>query len=265
MVVCGLKVIVRHTFLQVHDVSQKGARQRACSDSCVCQEDDESTVADSDSLSVAARGQWGCADLDLDLDLDSDTSTQLPDSPNIVMSSPAEMSSLAPLTPPGVFASSKPLLHSLVPSPIKSPHHNCQDHRTTLMLRNLPSSFTQFRLLDVLDATGFCGKYDFVYLPVDFQSGAGLGYAFVNMCSAVDAQRAMLNLSGFSSWGDAACRKVLEVCWSDPHQGLEMLIDRYRNSRVMHRSVPEQYKPLLFDNGNKIPFPTPTKRVRSPL
>lgn len=263
MEVCGLKVTVRHTFLQVHDVSKKGIRQRACSDSCVGQEDDESTVADSDSLSMTADGKWGC--VDLDLDLDSDASTQLPDSPSVAMSSPTEMSSPAPLTPPGVFGSCKPLLHSLVPSPIKSPNQGGQDNRTTLMLRNLPSAFTQLRLLDVLDATGFHKKFDFVYLPVDFQSGAGLGYAFVNMRSAVDAQRAMLSLSGFSSWGDAACRKVLEVCWSDPHQGLEMLVDRYRNSRVMHRSVPEQYKPLLLDNGNKIPFPTPTKRVRSPL
>jgi hypothetical protein len=133
------------------------------------------------------------------------------------------------------------------------------------MLRNLPSSFSQQRLLDVLHATGFSDKFDFVYLPVDFQSGAGLGYAFVNMNTPIDARLAVSKLSGYSEWGDAACRKVLEVCWSDPHQGLDMLIDRYRNSRVMHKSVPEHYKPLLLQDGKRTAFPAPTKRVRSPL
>jgi hypothetical protein len=55
------------------------------------------------------------------------------------------------------------------------------------------------------------------------------------------------------------------VSWSNPHQGLESNIDRYRNSPVMHKDVPDAYKPCVFDcEGMRISLPAPTKRVRCP-
>ena len=42
--------------------------------------------------------------------------------------------------------------------------------------------------------------YDFVYLPVDFNRMAGLGYAFVNFLVHEDAEFARLLLQGFSEW-----------------------------------------------------------------
>jgi len=139
------------------------------------------------------------------------------------------------------------------------------DAKTTLMLRNLPSCFTRAKLLKLLDAQGLLGHFDFVYLPIDFLSGAGLGYAFVNMCTPQDAQLAIAKLRGVSDWQDSTSSKVLDVCWSDPHQGIEMLVERYRNSRVMHGTVPDHYKPMLFSEGRRVPFPSPTKRVRPPF
>merc|ERR1712048_431368 len=139
------------------------------------------------------------------------------------------------------------------------------DGKTTLMLRNLPSCFTRAKLLKLLEAQGLMGHFDFVYLPIDFLSGAGLGYAFVNMCTAQDAQMATAKLRGLNQWLDSTSSKVLDVCWSDPHQGINMLIERYRNSRVMHGTVPDHYKPMLFAEGRRVPFPAPTKRVRPPF
>lgn len=136
--------------------------------------------------------------------------------------------------------------------------------KTTLMLKNLPSAYTQAKLLETLDSLGLMGKYNFVYLPVDFLSGAGFGYAFVNFVSGQEALVALQLLQGFSRWKDSGCRKVLEVCWSDPHQGLDSLIERYRNSRVMHGTVPLHYKPVLLMDGCRIAFPAPTKRIRPP-
>jgi hypothetical protein len=135
--------------------------------------------------------------------------------------------------------------------------------RTTLMLRNLPSSFGRADLLELLDSIGFEGQYDFVYLPVDFQSGAGLGYAFLNMLESAAAQRLMKELQGFCSWSSASS-KLLEVCWSEPTQGIEMLVERFRNSRVMHGMVPDDYKPAIFKNGVRAPFPKNTQRIRPP-
>jgi hypothetical protein len=120
-------------------------------------------------------------------------------------------------------------------------------------------------LLKILEVTGFLHYVDFVYVPTDFKTGAGLGYAFMNLTGAAQAQLAKDTLTGFSHWHDPACRKVLEVVWSSPLQGLDVLITKYRNSRVMHPNVPDTFRPAVFQNGVRVAFPQPTKRIRAPL
>jgi len=138
-----------------------------------------------------------------------------------------------------------------------------KESRTTLMLRNLPLDYTRDMLLHLLDKEGFAGKYDFLYLPVDFLTSAGLGYAFLNMVSATDADLLRTGLSGFNSWS-VPSNKVCTVAWSAPLQGLQAHIDRYRNSAVMQRSVPEEFKPAIFKDGVQVAFPRPTKRLKKP-
>lgn len=135
--------------------------------------------------------------------------------------------------------------------------------RTTLMLRNLPNNYTRAKLLDVFDREGLQSLYNFVYLPIDFQSRVSYGYAFLNLINHESAEKAMQKLQGFTHW-KASSRKVLEVCWSDPHQGIEAHIERYRNSPVMHPRVPDEHKPVLFVGGICVPFPEPTKQIRPP-
>jgi hypothetical protein len=60
--------------------------------------------------------------------------------------------------------------------------------KTTMMLRNIPNSFTRAMLADTLDKAGFRGSYDFVYLPIDHSTNIGFGYAFVNFTSPSGAQ-----------------------------------------------------------------------------
>jgi hypothetical protein len=137
-----------------------------------------------------------------------------------------------------------------------------QDH-TTLMLRNVPNSYTRDMLLALLDEEGFKGIYDFVYVPTDFHSLAGLGYAFVNFFSNDEAEKAIKFFEGFAAWR-VATQKVCHVSWSSPLQGLEAHVERFRNSPVMHEAVPECYKPVLFRDGVRQVFPGPTKRIRQP-
>jgi len=137
------------------------------------------------------------------------------------------------------------------------------NERTTLMLRNIPNDYTRTMLTSLLNEEGFAGRYNFLYLPIDFHSGAGIGYAFVNLISNAEAERFLQHFSGFSAWSIPS-RKVAEVAWSNPNQGLVVHIERYRNSTVMHPNVPDDYKPVLLQDGFRVPFPLPTRTIRSP-
>jgi len=138
-----------------------------------------------------------------------------------------------------------------------------QDCWTTVMLRNLPNDYTRTMLLELLDTEGFERCYDFLYMPIDFHRKAGLGYAFVNMVTHADAESLMERLKSFDKW-QTPSQKLLDVCWSEPSQGLEAQIERYRNSPVMHPDVEDKYKPLLLQGGVSVIFPGPTKRIRLP-
>lgn len=155
-------------------------------------------------------------------------------------------------------------LDRILPDPV-TPMPELADgkQRTTVMLRNMPNNYSRSMLLDLLDAEGFAGQYDFLYLPMDFQSRASLGYAFINFTSSRLAESFWHTFDGYSNWAIPS-RKVSGVSWSGPHQGLAAHVERYRNSPVMCESTPDEYKPILFDHGVRIPFPAPTRRIRAP-
>ncbi|CAE7437019.1 ML5 [Symbiodinium natans] len=135
--------------------------------------------------------------------------------------------------------------------------------RTTLMLRNIPNNYCREMFLALLDEHGFAGRYDFVYLPCDFYRQANLGYAFVNLVDGAAVDELWQAFDGFSGWS-LPTAKVCQVSWSGPHQGFKAHVERYRNSPVMHRSVPDEYKPVIFKNGVRKSFPRPTKKVKAP-
>jgi hypothetical protein len=138
-----------------------------------------------------------------------------------------------------------------------------QKELTTIMMRNIPAQYTRNMLLELLESSGFHGKYDFVYLPMDFRNGVNLAYAFVNMISHQDAVRLTCQLHGYADWGSERGNGC-DVSWAHPNQGLQEHVERYRNSPVMHANTPDEYKPMVFKNGKRVAFPAPTKQIKAP-
>jgi hypothetical protein len=233
------KLVVKHTFLEM--VTEPGVgttgRRRAMSDtefalpdtptSRSCQKDLE------DILSNVSTHATSPGDLE-DAWIHGDDST--PKSGSVVEVMQSEISD-----------------EHVVPTPEK----------TTVMLRNVPYNCSRDSVVKMMDEAGLCGLYNFIYLPIDFRSKSGFGYAFINMVSNAAAEKLFTQFNGFSDW-PMRSQKVAEVTWSEPSQGLHIHIERYRNSPVMHDAVPDEFKPAVYENGIRVAFPVPTKAIRAP-
>jgi len=133
---------------------------------------------------------------------------------------------------------------------------------TTLMLRNIPKEVTRSMLLDILRSAGLANHIAFIYLPMNLRSPGNFGYAFVDFGCTQVAEVCKNELQGFSGWSGVS-DMALEVVWSET-QGLDSLVQRYRDSPLMHKSLEDELKPALFKNGVRISFPPPTKNIRAP-
>jgi len=146
--------------------------------------------------------------------------------------------------------------------PMEASNQNQVAEKTTIILRNLPTEYTRAKLLEWLDAEGFGGQYDFLYMPVNFETDMCFGYSFINLVSHSSACRALERFGGqiIPGVSDAECG----AAWSEPYQGFATYVERYRNSPVMHKSVPDEHRPVLFASGIRYPFPAPTRRLKTP-
>jgi hypothetical protein len=133
----------------------------------------------------------------------------------------------------------------------------------TVVMRNIPNRFSHSTLAAVLDNNGFYGEYDLIYVPMDFATGVSYGYAFVNLTSANAVSEFVACFDGFSDWGGPS-KKVCKVVPCDSNESVEERVERYRNLRAMHPSVPDAFKPVLYSGGQRVPFPAPTKQIRQP-
>jgi len=124
--------------------------------------------------------------------------------------------------------------------------------RTTVVMCNVPPSYTQEDLAVLLDSHGFAEKVDFLYMPINITTMLGTGRAFLNLTSCKYAKEFARVFEGFTDWGSAESR-VCHVRWSEV-QGLEANVQRLQNSPVMGDSVLDACKPLLFEDGLSIPF-----------
>jgi len=135
--------------------------------------------------------------------------------------------------------------------------------RTTVMMRNLPNILTRDLFVQLLNDQGFSGRFNLIYLPIDFKSRKNLGYAFVSLIDAEAILDLWKSFQGFTSWG-LLSEKICQVTWSEPHETLSDMVERFRDSKVMNENVPDGCKPIMLKNGSRIPFPHPTKKIKPP-
>jgi len=152
-------------------------------------------------------------------------------------------------------------LGSAVEQIVALPEHDLT--KTTVVAKNFPVSYTKSMVLELLDAFGFIGKYDFVYVPVEFGTMKSFGYASINFVAHSDALRFGQLFNGFSFWA-VWSDNVGNAVWGRPMQGQEKHVERYRDSPMMHKSLPDDVKPAIFKDGELIAFPPPTKALKMP-
>lgn len=132
---------------------------------------------------------------------------------------------------------------------------------TTIIIRNLSTDCTRDDMLQLLQTEGYAGSYDMVHVPVGFQDLVGCGHALVNFLDPATAQDALSHFDGFGGLCSGA--ESCEAGWSNV-QGLAAHVKRYRDSPIMHESIPSSFKPAMFVEGVQVPFPGPTKRLKAP-
>ncbi|KAI3989142.1 hypothetical protein MKX01_033178 [Papaver californicum] len=134
-------------------------------------------------------------------------------------------------------------------------------HETTLMIRNIPSKYTREMLMNLLEEhckeVNEMGEtdseddirederlsaFDFLYLPIDFETGCNKGYAFVNMINSSGAEKLKLFLTGYK-WGVYQSKKISKISPAKI-QGKEALIKRFENCYFNCES--EKLLPLSF-------------------
>lgn len=138
--------------------------------------------------------------------------------------------------------------------------------KTSVILKNIVGGCDRHTVIKVLHEQGFLDSVNFLYVPMAFDRAkvSSFGYAFISFTNPIIAAQFRDHFTGFKCWGvlgetDDGCH--VEWCGI---QGLAAHINRYRNSPMMHETVPDEYKPVLLSNGVRLPFPHPTEVIKAP-
>jgi len=100
----------------------------------------------------------------------------------------------------------------------------------TVMVRNLPNKYSQQLLIQELNGAGFAGTYDFFYLPIDTETNANKGYAFINFIDPAFAWMLRMTYEG-QKMGQFNSEKVVSVVPA-ALQGFEANHSHYATARV---------------------------------
>jgi hypothetical protein len=104
---------------------------------------------------------------------------------------------------------------------------------TTLMIRNIPSRYSQQDLVLDLEASGFTGTFDFLYMPMDKNTCCNVGYGFVNFVDPYWARMCKKSFENYRFKSEGYHGSIKRATVSVAHlQGLAKNMQHYEKSAV---------------------------------
>jgi len=115
---------------------------------------------------------------------------------------------------------------------------------TTVMIRYIPTKYTQQQLMREINCAGFLGKYDFFYCPSDLHRHGNRGFAFINFTTPIHADLYYCAFHGrrFQHYKSNTPLAVLPA----DRQGFEANAEQYARSRGNGRRRSLQCRALFF-------------------
>eukprot|EP00747_Dinoflagellata_sp_TGD_P193919 gnl/TRDRNA2_/TRDRNA2_60731_c0_seq1.p1 gnl/TRDRNA2_/TRDRNA2_60731_c0~~gnl/TRDRNA2_/TRDRNA2_60731_c0_seq1.p1 ORF type:complete len:591 (+),score=114.88 gnl/TRDRNA2_/TRDRNA2_60731_c0_seq1:55-1827(+) len=132
---------------------------------------------------------------------------------------------------------------------------------TTLMIRNLPRSYTTEAVMCEVEAFLPTESYDFIYLPWDTRRGSNISYAFINFVDGELAARCFFALSGMN-WGLVRTLKCCRIAAAHV-QGLAPNLAHYVASPSMQEDQ-HPHGPVVIHKGQRMDLEVAIKTFCTP-
>ena len=122
---------------------------------------------------------------------------------------------------------------------------------TTLMIRNIPNRYSQSELLTEIREAGFDTKFDFFYLPMDHETHANFGYAFINFVDEREVEPFTKRFNGLKL-NRFTSNKIIQIVPAQL-QGFQANLQHYCKKAVCTDDNID-YRPLFFVDGKCLEF-----------
>jgi hypothetical protein len=122
---------------------------------------------------------------------------------------------------------------------------------TTLMIRNIPNRYMQSELLAEIREAGYDKKFDFFYLPMDHETHANFGYAFINFIDERTVEPFTKRFNGLKL-NRFTSNKIIQIVPAQL-QGFQANLQHYCKKAVCTDDNVD-YRPLFFVDGKCLEF-----------
>jgi len=118
---------------------------------------------------------------------------------------------------------------------------NGEDHRTTVMVRNVAGNNARKEFLNLLEKCGLSDRFTFFYMPCKEHRNVLAGFAFVNFIAPMDVHKlfVMVKNGVWREFMGKSQTKAPGVSYAR-FQGHEELVEHFSSSAVLHEQDPEK-------------------------